>query len=78
MSSLFRVDTSKLSLQEIEDFRPGLEALQEFAIKNRTRFYVWDVKHKRSGPIISCGCPDAEFDDIADDIFEAAMDHTES
>ena len=65
---------AKLAPQEVEAFRPGLEAIQDFASKNEVRVWVDDVKHKRSGPVISCYVEYRHDLDIAvEEVFETAM-----
>lgn len=77
--ALTHLFVSKLTPQEVHFYRPGLEAIQDFADKHSVLVWVEDVKHKRSGPVISCwaeGHPD--LDDEIEDIFEEAMGRTES
>ena len=75
--TLARIDTSKLTEQEIDAFRPGLEAMQAYAERHQITASVGDVKHKRSGPVVSCTVVGGGGDDALEDAFEEAMERTE-
>lgn len=77
--ALTRLYLSKLAPQEVSAYRQGLAAVQDFADKHNVHVWIEDVKHKRSGPVISCWIEGhSELDDVIEQIFEEAMERSES
>ncbi len=65
------LDISQLGAHEVEQYRPGLKAMDDEAGRRGIKLRVRDVKDKRSGPVVyfDADGPDDGFDEL----FEAAM-----